>query len=116
MVTRDSYVIASFSRELPWGVRNRRPIKKTDDYVSSIEEILELDYLNHCTTIFVCDWVHVSQDAGSPNIVREKYRFTLAIFNHMDGKLHSNSFVFLLHCQQVFFSDDPHKRGWKVVC
>jgi len=33
----------------------------------------------------------------------------------MDGELNANSFVFPMHCQQVFFSDDPHRRGWKVV-
>jgi len=48
--------------------------------------------------------------------MRDKYGFTLANFNHMDGAVHSDSFAFPLHCQQVFFSDDPHRRGWKVVC
>jgi hypothetical protein len=34
----------------------------------------------------------------------------------MDGRVNADSFAFPLHCQQVFFSDDPHRLGWKVVC
>jgi hypothetical protein len=33
----------------------------------------------------------------------------------MDSRVHSDSFAFPLHCQQVFLSDDPTRRGWKVV-
>jgi len=116
LVTRDSCVIASFTQEHRWGIHNGSPIESTTDYVGYIEEILELDYRNHCTTVLVCDWVRTSRDARSPNIVRDKYGFTLANFNHMDGTVHCDSFAFPLHCQQVFFSDDPHRRGWKVVC
>jgi hypothetical protein len=116
LVTRDSCVVASFTRELRWGIRNGRPVESTDDYVGYIEEILELDYRNHCTTVLVCDWVRATRDARSPNIVRDQYGFTLANFNHMDGRVHADSFAFPLHCEQVFFSDDPHRQGWKVVC
>jgi len=94
----------------------RRPTETTDDYVGYIEEILKVDYQNHCTTVLVCDWVLASRDAHTPNIVRDDYGFTLANFNHMDGKVHADSFAFPLHCQQVFFSDDIAQRGWKVVC
>ena len=116
LVTRDSCVVASFTRQLPWGLRNGRPIETTEEYVGYIEEILELDYRNHCTTILVCDWVRQSQDPRHPNITRDQYGFTVANFNRMDGKVHSNSFAFPLHCQQVFFSNDPTRPGWKVVC
>jgi len=91
-------------------------IESTDYYVGYIEEILELDYKNHYTNVLVCDWVCASQDAQSPNIVQDEYGFTLAKFNHMDGKVHADSFAFPLHYQQVFFSDDSKRRGWKVVC
>ena len=30
--------------------------------------------------------------------------------------MHSNSFAFPLHCQQVFLSNDPTRPGWKIVC
>lgn len=116
LVTRDSCVVATFTEQLRWGICNGRPIERTEEYVGYIEEILELDYRNHCTTVLVCDWVKPSRDARHPNIERDKYGFTLANFNHMDGTVHANSFAFPLHCQQVFFSDDPTKRGWKIVC
>lgn len=116
LVTRDSCVVASFSRQLRWGLRNGRPIERTDDYVGYIEEILELDYRNHCTTVLVCDWVRGNQDSRFPNVQRDRYGFPMANFNHMDGRIHAESFAFPLHCQQVFFSDDPHRRGWKIIC
>lgn len=116
LVTRDSGVVASFTRQLRWGLVGGRPIERTDDYVGYVEEILELDYRSHCTTVLLCDWVSNSRDVRHPNVRRDKYGFTVANFNHMDGKVHDDSFAFPLHCEQVFFSDDPSKRGWKVVC
>lgn len=116
LVTRDSCVVASFTSQLRWGLRNGRPIERTDDYVGYIEEILELDYRNHCTTILVCNWVQGMRDVRFPHVQRDRYGFTIANFNHMDGNVHANSFAFPLHCQQVFFSDDQHRPGWKIVC
>jgi len=55
-------------------------------------------------------------DIHFPNIIRDRYGFTLVNLNHMDEKMHVDSFVFLLHCQRIFYSDDPHRHGWKVVC
>ena len=116
LVTRDSCVVATFTEQLRWGICNGRPIERTEEHVGYIEEILELDYRNHCTTVLVCDWVKASRDSRHLNIERDKYGFTVANFNHMDGRVHANSFAFPLHCQQVFFSDDPRRRGWKIVC
>jgi len=93
-----------------------RPIERTDDYIGYVEEILELDYHSHFTVVLLCDWVSNSRDVRHPNVRRDKYDFTVVNFNHMDGKVHDDSFAFSLHCEQVFFSDDPCKRGWKVVC
>ena len=107
LITRDSCVVASFTQQLRWGICNGRPIERTQEYVRYIEEILELDYRNHCTTVLVCDWVKATRDARYPNIQRDRYGFTIANFNHMDGKVHPDSFAFPLHCQQVFLSDDP---------
>lgn len=116
LMTRDSCVVASFTRQLRWGLRNGQPIERTDDYVGYIEEILELDYRNHCTTILVCNWVQGNQDGRFRNIERDQYGFAMANFNHMEGTMHAESFAFPLHCQQVFFSDDPHRPGWKIIC
>jgi len=71
--------------------------------VGYIEEILELDYQNHCMTILLCDWVRASRNHRDPNIIQDKYGFSIAHFNHMDGKVHGDSFAFPLHYQQVFF-------------
>ena len=116
LVTRDSCVVASFTSQLRWGIRNGRPIERTDDYVGYIEEILELNYRNHCTTILVCNWIQGMRDVCFSHVQRDRYGFTIANFNHMDDNVHANSFAFPLHCQQVFFSDDPHRSRWKIVC
>lgn len=116
LVTRDSCVVASFTSQLRWGICNGRPIERTDDYVGYISEILELDYRNHCTTVLVCDWVQGTRNICHPRVQRDRYGFTTANFNHMDGDVHANSFAFPMHCEQVFFSDDPHRPGWKIVC
>ena len=115
LVTRDSCVVAAFTQQLRWGIRNGRPIERTAEHVGFIEEILELDYRNHCTTVLLCEWVKPTRDSRLPNIERDQYGFTVANFNHMDSRVHSDSFAFPLHCQQVFLSDDPSRRGWKVV-
>ena len=116
LVTRDSCVVATCTQQLRWGIRNGRPIEHTAEHVGYIQEILELDYRNHCTTVLLCEWVRASPDVQVPSIERDKYGFSIANFNHMDNRVHPDSFAFPLHCQQVFFSDDPTRRGWKVVC
>ena len=116
LVTRDSCVVTAYTQQLRWGIRNGRPIDRTTEYVGYIEEILELDYRNHCTTVLLCEWVKASRDARVPNIERDKYGFSMANFNHMDHRVHADSFAFPLHCQQVFFVDDPTRRGWKIIC
>lgn len=47
---------------------------------------------------------------------RDQYGFSMANFNRLDGRVHADSFAFPLHVQQVFFSDDPGRQGWKIVC
>ena len=116
LITRDSAVLACFTRQLRWGLVNGRPQEVTQEYVGYIEEILVLDYRNHCVTVLLCDWVRGTRDVRHPSIQKDRYGFSLANFNQMDGKVHSDSFAFPLHCQQVFFSDDLHRPGWKVVC
>ena len=116
LVTRDSGVVASFTRQLRWGLQNGRPVETNQEYVGYIEEILVLDYRNHCVTVLVCDWVRGTQDARFPSIQQDRYGFSLANFNHMDGTVHADSFAFPLHYQQVFFSDDTQRPGWKVIC
>ena len=99
-----------------WGIPNGRPITRSDDYVGYILEILELDYRNHYTSVLVCDWIQGTRNICHSHVQRDRYGFTTANFNHMDGDVHANSFAFPMHCQQVFFFDDPHRPRWKIVC
>ena len=66
--------------------------------------------------MLLCEWVRAARDARFPSIERDRYGFSVANFEHMDSRVHLDSFAFPLHCQQVFFSDDPTRQGWKIVC
>ena len=99
LVTRDSYVVAAFTEQLRWGIRNGRPIERTREHVGYIQEILELDYRNHCTTVLLCECVRAACDARFPSIERDRYGFSVANFEHMDSRVHPDSFAFPLHCQ-----------------
>ena len=116
LITSDLGVVACFARQLRWGLVNGRPMETNQEYVGYIEEILVLDYRNHYVTVLLCDWVKGTRDTRFPTIQQDKYGFSLVNFNQMDGKVHADLFAFPLHCQQLFFSNDPHRRGWKVVC
>jgi hypothetical protein len=70
-VTRDYGVVAAYTQQLRWGIRNGRPIDRTAEHVGYIEEILELDYRNHCTTVLLCEWVKASRDVRIPTIERD---------------------------------------------
>ena len=107
LVIRDSCVVAAFIEQLRWGIRNGSPIERTTEHVGYIQEILELDYRNHCTMVLLCEWVRAARDARFPSTERDRYSFSVANFEHMDSRVHPDSFAFPLHCQQVFFSDDP---------
>jgi hypothetical protein len=114
LVTRDCGVVAAYTQQLRWGIRNGRPIDHTAEHVGYIEEILELDYRNHCTTVLLCEWVKASRDVRIPTIERDKYGFSVANFNHMDNRVHPDSFAFPLHCQQVFFVMTSRDTGGRL--
>ena len=99
LVTRDSCVAATFTEQLRWGICNGRLIERTTEHVGYIQEILELDYQNHYTTVLLCKWIRAARDARFPSIERDRYGFSVANFKHMDNRAHPNSFAFSLHCQ-----------------
>ena len=80
LVTRDCGVVAAYTQQLRWGICNGRPSDHTAEHVGYIEEILELDYRNHCTTVLLCEWVKGSRDVRFPTIERDKYGFNVANF------------------------------------
>lgn len=57
LVTQDSCVVATFTGQQQWGIRNGRPVETITKHVGYIEEILELNYQNHCSTVLLCEWV-----------------------------------------------------------
>ena len=75
LVTCDLCVVGSFTCQMPWGLQNGRPVERTKEYVGYIEEILGLDYQNHCTTVLVYDWIRSSHNPRYPNIQRARYDF-----------------------------------------
>ena len=106
LVIRDSYVVVAFTEQLRWRIRNGRSIERIMEHVGYIQEILDLDYRNHCTMVLLCEWVRAARNARFPNMECDRYGFSVANFEHMDIMVHPDSFAFPLHCQQVFFSDD----------
>ena len=115
LVSRDSCVVAVFTQQLRWGIRNGKPIERTAEYVGFIEEILELDYRNHCTTTLLCEWVKPTRDGRVSNIERDRtdsLRQTSTTWtvgcNRIQSHLH-----FIANKYSLY--DDPSRRGWKVL-
>jgi hypothetical protein len=90
------------------------------EYVGWIEEILELDYRNHCCIVFVCSWIPVEMNGQNAKVMRDKYEFTVGNFVKT-MPLGPDSFAFPTQCIQVFYSNDTmynDRQGgdWKVIC
>jgi hypothetical protein len=111
-VTSDCGIAATFERQDPEGEFGD---VVNIEYVGTVEEILELDYRSHCCLVLVCDWVKAKYGGPAATIERDDYGFTRANFSTMI-RMSADSFAFPIHCQQVFFSKDHQKPGWKVVC
>jgi hypothetical protein len=50
------------------------------DFVGWIEEILELDYRNHCCIVFICSWIPGNMSASNAKVVYDDYGFKLGNF------------------------------------
>jgi hypothetical protein len=72
------------------------------EFVGNVEEILELDYWNHCVVVLLCKWVKAKYIEPSPTIIWDDLGFMVANFNNM-VELGKESFAFTIHYQQVFF-------------
>ena len=97
LVTQDFCVVATYTQQLRWGIRNGRLVDYIAEYVGYIEEIQTLEYRNHCTTVLLREWIKALRNVRVPSIELDKYRFTMANFNHMDIRVHVDFFAFLLH-------------------
>ena len=113
-LTQDCGVAATFVR--PWrsNARDPNPEEVNIEYVGDLEKIVELDYRRTCVVVFVCRWVKSNYRRANETIIRDKWGFTLANFQSFE-RFGKESFVFLKHCEQVFWSNVPELPGWRVV-
>jgi len=115
MQTSDSGVAATFTQVCRNGIRDVRQVQSDVEYVGHIEEILELNYRQHCIVVLVCDFVKANYMGDNATIVKDKWGFTLANYERRPGIICRDSFAFPKHCQQVFYSNAREAPGWKVV-
>jgi hypothetical protein len=119
-VTCDSGVASAVQRQSRARALNISEQFQTAEYVGWIEEILELDYRNHCCIVLVCSWIPGNFSGTNPKVVRDDYEFTIGNFART-MPLGPDSFAFPTQCVQVFFSDDIDRNercggDWKVIC
>jgi hypothetical protein len=55
-----------------------------------------------------------SDNRGNPTYILDDVGFLIVNIRHSLPRM-SNPFIFAAQATQVFYSDDPHKLGWKVV-
>ncbi len=64
--------------------------------------------------VLLCDWVKTNYIGSSAMVKWDEYGFTFIKFTSLIP-IFNQSFAFPLHVDQMFFSNDPKERGWKVV-
>jgi hypothetical protein len=116
-VTYDSAVVLRHSRGR---TLDRAGQFEIVEYVGWIEEILELDYRNHCCIVFLYSWISGHLTAQNPKVLCDEYGFSVGNFIRT-MPLGPDSFAFPTQCVQVFYSDDVHRTernggDWKVIC
>lgn len=104
----------TFEQECVLGPNDQRPILAKLKYVGWVEEILELKYGVLNVVVLLCDRVKTNYIGSSATMKRDEYGFTFINFASLIP-ISDQSFAFPLHVNQVFFSNDPKERGWKVV-
>ena len=104
------------------GSRNIESVDEvfTTEYIGWVEEIIELNYRNHCCVVLFCYWIPGSHDIQNAKVERDRYGFVVGNFSR-PMPAGPKSFAFPTQCQQVFFSNDEswnEERGgdWKVIC
>jgi len=112
--TCDSGVAAIFRRPCRSGRRDLNLVDANLEYIGQIMEIVELDYVRHCTVVLVCEWVKANYRGRNATVKKDEWGFTMANFNQLVPYGYE-SFAFPYHCEQVFFSDEEDSPGWRVV-
>ena len=112
--TCDSGVAVVFRQPCRSGRRDRNVLNEELEYIGEIDEIVEIDYSRHYVVLLVCDWVKANYRGRNATVKKDEWGFTMANFRAR-VPFGYESFVFPIHCQQVFFLDDEDEVGWKVV-
>ena len=78
LTTCDSGIAAKYRR--PWrsGLRDQNLVEAVVEYVGNLQNIVELDYTNHCIVIFVCEWVKANYAGSNATIRKDQIGFTIA--------------------------------------
>jgi hypothetical protein len=78
MNASDSGVVAAFDRVHRVSANDSSSLLRKEEYLGWVEEILELNYRDHCVVILACKWVKARTTSPNPTVVCDKYGFTLA--------------------------------------
>jgi hypothetical protein len=116
MSTSDSGVATSFERFQRLSIDDPNPEVRREEYLRWIEEILELNYKEHCVVVLACNWVKARYMGPNPTFVRDKYGFIPVNISETTVQgLGPDCFAFPIHVQQVFYSKDSRGPDWRTA-
>ncbi|XP_042460326.1 uncharacterized protein LOC122043816 [Zingiber officinale] len=108
-VCQNSGVSLVANTMLVCSAKDKNPLLADVSFYGVIEEIWELDYHQFHVPLFKCAWV--ANDKGIIN--NDECGFTLVNLNKRGHK--NDKFVLASQVNQVFYIDDPLKKGWSIV-
>ncbi|XP_042467321.1 uncharacterized protein LOC122050488 [Zingiber officinale] len=108
-VCQNSGVSLVANTMLVCSAKDKNPLLADVSFYGVIEEIWELDYHQFHIPLFKCAWV--ANDKGIIN--NDECGFTLVNLNKRGHK--NDEFVLASQVNQVFYIDDPLKKGWSIV-
>ena len=107
MVASDSGIAAAFDRVHKFSTTDPTSMVRKEEYLGWIEEIIEINYKEHCVVLFAYKWMKARSTGPNPTIVWDKYRFTSTnISDRLVVSLGLECFAFPIHVQQVFYYKD----------
>ena len=92
-ITCDSRIACAVLRNYRGrGYKNQSKFEVAE-YIGWIEEIVKLEYCNHCCIILVCSWVRAYPEQGGTFVIHDRYGFILENFQN-SMSLGTESFAF----------------------
>jgi len=113
--TANSGMAATFRQVCRNGIRDANQVNANVEYVGHIQEILELNYRQHCLVVLVCNFVKANYIGQNETIKKDRWGFTLANYTRRHVCISRDTFAFPIHCEQVFYSDATEAPGWRVI-